>query len=120
MKTKDTTKSTILTITVGFLAIHLLFGREWAVYVSLVVGLIGIVSPFLSRKIEWVWTRMAKLLGYVVPNILLGIVFFLFLFPLAFAYRLFNKDPLLLSRSHDSYFRDVKQQVEKDSFEKTW
>jgi predicted membrane protein len=116
----DTSKSTMLTISMGFLLLYLIFDREWAVFVSLVVGLIGIVSPFLSRKIEWIWMKIAKVLGYIVPNILLSIVFYVFLFPLAFLSRLFSKDPLMLSDKHKSYFVDINEEVEKDSFEKTW
>jgi hypothetical protein len=33
---------------------------------------------------------------------------------------LFSKDPLMLSDKHKSYFVDINEEVEKDSFEKTW
>jgi hypothetical protein len=117
---KDTAKSTMLIISMGFLVLYLALDRQWAVYVSLAAGLTGIISPFLSRKIEWLWMKISKVLSYVVPNILLSIVFFVFLFPIALLYKLFNKDPLMLSRDRESYFIDTKPEVEKESLEKTW
>ena len=87
---EDKTKSTILVISMGFLILHIAFAWQWAVFVSLIVGLIGIVSSRFSKRIEWVWMKFAKLLGYIVPNILLSIIFFLVLTPISFLFRLFN------------------------------
>ena len=119
MKT-DTSKSTILIISMGFLVLYLALSWQWAVFVSLIVGIIGIISTFLSKKIEWVWMKIAQLLGCIFPNILLSIVFFLFLFPLALLSKLFTKDPLMLSRNYNSYFINVNKEMDKKSFEKTW
>jgi len=116
----DTSKSTILVISMGFLILHLAFSWQWAIVVSLVVGVIGIVSSYLSSKIEWAWMKLAQLLGYIVPNILLTIVFFLFLFPISLLSKLFTKDPLMLSNKYSSYFIDVNKEMNKKSFEKTW
>jgi hypothetical protein len=117
---KDTSRTTMLVISMGFLIMYLALGWKWAVYVSLGVGITGAASAYLSRKIEWAWMKLAKLLGYIMPNILLSIVFFLFLFPVALISRLFNKDPLKLSGKYKSYFTDVTVQMDKKSFEKTW
>jgi ABC-type dipeptide/oligopeptide/nickel transport system permease subunit len=94
----DTSKSTILVISMGFLVLHLLFSWQWAVLISLLVGVIGITSPYLSGKIESIWMKFAKILGYIIPNVLLSIVYYLFLFPISALSKLFNKDPLMLSR----------------------
>ena len=116
----DSSKTTVLVISMGFLAIYLIFGWKWAVYVSLSVGVLGIASTFISQKIEWAWMQLAKVLGYIMPNVLLSIVFFIFLFPMALLARLFSKDPLMLSNKHKSYFIDINAQMDKKSFEKIW
>ena len=117
---KDTSKSTILVISMGFLVLHLAFFWQWAVVVSLIVGVIGIVSSYLSNKIEWAWMQLAQLLGYIVPNILLSIVFFLFLTPISILFRLFNKDILMLSNEYDSYFIDIDKEIDNKNFKKVW
>ena len=110
----------MLIISMGFLVLYLIKEWHWAVIVSLSVGIIGIISPFLSRKIEWGWMKLGKLLGYIVPNILLSIVFYLVLFPLSLLSRIFSKDPLMLSKDHETYFVDVEKEMDRKDFEKIW
>jgi hypothetical protein len=117
---KDTSKSTMLIISMGFLILYLIKTWHWAVIVSLSAGMVGIVSPFLSRKIEWAWMKLGKLLGYIVPNILLSAVFYLILFPISLLARLSRKDHLMLSKEHDSYFVDLDKKRAREDFEKIW
>ncbi len=116
----DTSKSTILVITIGFLILYLLFSWQWALIVSLIVGLLGIVSNTLSRKIEWIWMKIAKILSYIIPSILLAIIFYFILFPLSLISKLFTKDPLMLSERHNSYFIDIEKSLDKKSMEQIW
>jgi len=113
-------KTTILVICMGFLVVYLKFHWQWSIITSLIVGIIGIASPFLSRQIEKLWMKLAEVLSYIIPNVLLTSVFFVFLFPIAIISRLFRKDPLMLRDSHKSYFIDVNKPVVKESFEKVW
>jgi hypothetical protein len=119
MKT-GTSKSTILVISMGFLMLYLVFAWKWPIYVSLIVGAIGIVSSYLSKKIEWIWMQISKVMEYIVPNLLLSIVFFLILFPISLLFKLFNKDSLMLSDKYKTYFVDINKEMDKKSFEKTW
>ena len=117
---RDTSKSTILVISMGLLVFYLVFAWQWAVIASLIIGVTGILSSYLSKKIEWGWMKVAKVLEYIVPNILLSIVFFLVLFPISMLFKLFNKDQLMLSEKYKSYFIDINKEMDKKSFEKTW
>ena len=117
---QDSSKATILIISMGFLAIYLLFSWYWAVIVSLIVGCIGILSSSLSKKIEWLWMKLAQVLGCIIPNILLTIVFFFLLFPISLIAKQFTKDPLMLSKKYNSYFLDTNNKMDKKSFKKTW
>lgn len=117
---KDQSRVVILVISMGFLVIYLKFHWQWSVLVSLIVGLIGIFSTYLSKQIEWLWAKLSQVLSYIVPNILLSLVFFIFLLPIALLSRLFKKDPLMLSNSYKSYFVDVNKTMDKKAFEKIW
>ena len=112
--------ATMLTICVGFLVIFMITDAPWALYVSLVIGLIGVFSDFLSQKITWFWMQLARVLSHIVPNILLTIVFFGILLPLAWLSRISNKDALMLKRRSASLFRDKNSTFEPSSFEKPW
>jgi hypothetical protein len=116
----NNSKSTILVIVLGFIVMHLLFAWEWAIIVSLVVGIFGISSEYISQKIEWIWYMITRVLQHILPNILLMLVFFLILFPLSILYKLFHRDLLMLSNKHNTYFVNVNKKVDKSSFEKSW
>lgn len=116
----EKSKSTVLVISMGFLILYLIFSWEWAVYVSLVVGIAGIISSYLSRIIEKAWMMLAKVLSYIIPSILLGIVYYLFLFPISLISKLFTKDPLMLSKRYNTYFVNINKEFDKENFKKIW
>ena len=120
MKKKDTSKSTILVISMGFLFLNLVFTWQWALYVSFGVGLIGIISVKLSQLVEKGWFGLSKILSYIIPTILVGVVFFLILFPISLIARIFTKDPLMLSNKYNSYFIPVSSTFDKENLKKTW
>jgi hypothetical protein len=120
-KIKTDPVKTMLTIAVGFLVIYMVSKQDWALWVSLSVGLIGILSPYLSRQIDWLWMKLAWLLSFIVPNILLSLIFYLFLFPIALLAKLFgNKDPLQLKKQPTTAYKEVNKTFDKAGFEKPW
>lgn len=112
---------TVLTIVIGFGIVFLITQNKYFLYVALGVGLLGLISSFIAKQIENLWSLLTKVLSYIVPNILLSIVFYLFLFPIALLSRLFSKkDPLKLKKSADSTFVEEERVFEKASFEQTF
>lgn len=124
---KSNPSQTMLTISMGFLILYV-YGLkslnnpfEWALMLSIGIGIIGIVSKQLSQKVEWLWMKLAWLLSYIVPNILLSIVFYVFLFPIATLSKLFaKKDPLKLKRQKGSLFADTNKCFDAKSMENPW
>lgn len=112
-------KSTVLVITTGFIIIY--FFTSWVIILiaAIVTGVLGF-SDRMSHLIHTAWMGLAKLLSYIIPNILLTLIFYLILFPLALLSRLKNKDPLMMSSTHSSYWNKDEQTPSKESFEKTW
>lgn len=117
---KNPTK-TVLIITVGFIIVFLLSKWPWAIYVALIVGVFGSFSDFASAKIDWAWMKLTSLLSYFIPNILLTIVFYLFLTPIALISHLFTKkDQLHLKNNEESLFNSNNKIYDHESFHKTW
>lgn len=112
---------TVLVITVGFLVVYAITRADGWLYASLIIGIAGILSGFLRKKIDWVWMKLTWILSLIVPNILLTIVFFVFLTPIALLSRLFGKkDQLSLKNTSASLFKDKGSPYTKESFEKSW
>lgn len=122
-ESKSTNASkTVLIITVGFLVLYFFSKQDVLQYIAIGVGLLGSVSDYLADKIDWLWTKLGWLLSLIVPNIIMTIVFYLILTPMAFLSRLFGKsDPMDLKNTQSSLFKDKeKTSFSKESFEKPW
>lgn len=119
-KNNNPTK-TVLTITVGFGIVFILTDLNWFLYASLTVGILGLISNKLAKAIDFLWIKLAKVLSLIVPNIILTVIFYLFLYPISILSKLFgSKDALHLKNKKDSLWNDRTQQLEKVSFEKMW
>ena len=118
---KNNPTSTILTIVVGFLIIYLITKSTWALYVSVSIGVLGLVSNTLARYINMGWMKIGWVLSLIIPNILLSVVYFLILTPIALLAKLFSKkDPLLLTNPKGTLFIEKNKSFEKSGFEKPW
>ena len=118
--TREKNLETILTISTGLLVFYLIYRVEELVIISVVLGMIGILFNFMGSKISCLWCKIAEVLGFVVQRILLTIVFYLLLFPIARLSKFFTKDPLRLSRNHDTFYSVRNANFSKCDFEKTW
>ena len=95
-------KSTILVIVVGFIIIYAYSKNFNFLKVSIIIGLLGVISDKASLFIDKIWFKISHILSLIIPNILLGLIFYLILFPIALLSRLFgNKDPLSLKNNQN-------------------
>jgi hypothetical protein len=110
---------TVLVITLGFTFVYWLTQHLLWLYLSMVTGALALLSSRIAQIIHSSWMKFAHLLGLLVPNILLTLVFFLFLWPIALLSRLFrSQDPLLIrSQNAVSLFRERNKTFEAIDFE---
>lgn len=120
-KIKSNSAKTVLTISIGFLVIAMIKQWDWAYKTALIVGLIGIFSDTLSKYIEMVWFKLSMILSYIVPNIVLGLLFYLFLFPLSILSKIFRKkDVLKLKNNMSSVYTVRNKEYDQSHFENMW
>jgi hypothetical protein len=119
---------TILVIVTGFLAIAwILFIKDYIkastvlAKIAVGIGLVSIFIPIAAKGIEWIWLKLAHVLGWINSKILLSLIFFLFLLPIALLSRLFTKDPLKLKGGEiKSMFTDRNHLYTKEDLENIW
>lgn len=117
---KSNPDKTILTISIGLIVVYYFSKVEAFLLVAIVIGLVGVFSHNLATKIEWFWMKLAQLLSYIVPNIILSIVFYFILTPIALLSRIGKKNPLQLKNTSDSVFIDRTSEIQPSDFEKVW
>ena len=88
MPERSKISESMLAITTGFVVLFLIFKATWLIVVAAVAGGIGLLSPWLSGWITKGWLKLAQALGWMNGRILLGLVFFVILTPVALLQRL--------------------------------
>ena len=114
-------KSTILVIVVGFIIIFAYSKNYNFLRISIIIGLVGVISDSASLIIDKIWFKISHILSLIVPNILLGLIFYLILFPISLLSRLFgNKDALNLKNNTKTLFINKNSIFKAKSFEQPW
>lgn len=110
----------ILVICIGFLVLFYFYEFNWCLYTSLIVGILSIISSFVADKIHLFWNKLSSVLGYIMPKVILTLIYFIFLTPVALIYRIKNKDNLQLKNNKKSMFNDRNHSYTNKDFETTW
>jgi hypothetical protein len=90
-------------------------GRQdnWAIglaVLGLVVGAAGLAVPAIMRPIFTGWMVAVFPIGWTVSRIVLGVVFFLVVTPIAFVFKLMGRDLLHRRRpAADTYWTEKRQ-----------
>lgn len=112
---------TNLTICVGFIVFYFISDNIFFLHATLTIGSLGLISGKINLLIEKFWFVLAKVLGYVVPNFLLGIIFYVILTPISLLSLLFNKRiQIKLKPTKSSQFMNVNKVFNSKSFENPW
>ena len=111
---------TCLVITIGLIAVWFFYKINILLMIALLIGGIGLFVNRWATIINWAWYKLAEGLGFVMSKVLLSLVFFLFLLPLAILYRLFNKDHLQLKKGADTYWKTRNHTYTKKDLENIW
>jgi predicted membrane protein len=113
--------SIILTMSMSLLIIHFITKWSWPVIASLVIGMIAILVPRAGSNIALGWKKITMLIGFILQRVVLILIFYIFLVPIAFASRLFRKrKSIQLSDEPSSTFIELNKSFDKREFEKPW
>ena len=111
---------TLLVLTGALIIVYWFLPKKIFLLIALIFIGIGVVSPFLSAKISWVWLKFAELLGSVMSKIILSIVYFVVLVPIALLHRVIKKNPLNLKRQEGSYYTERNKKYSPKEIENIW
>jgi len=119
--TKDQSRDTGMAMVLLFLILFASRKREGYLFVAIALHILNMTWPQVYRPIAVIWLWLSDLLGSVVSKVLLSVVFFLVVTPIAILRRLAGKDSLKLrafKASQDSAMLErnhtfVSQDLEK-------
>ncbi len=121
MASEEKSKAQLVIVT-GMLVLYFIFKKDWLLYIGLFVGLAGVFVPFIGDLIVKGWYKLAELLGYINSRILLSLIFFVVLFPVAVLARMGRGKNLLGLRKENrqSAFTERNHRYEAKDLKNVW
>ncbi len=91
----------------------------WPFIVMAIFWSIALVLPQILRPVNDIWIKIGNVLGFINSRIILGLMFFLMIFPIGMLLKLFGKDSMdrKLDKDADTY-RKVSRLRKKEHLEK--
>ncbi len=114
------TYKNILVLIAGFCVLQLLFHGKVFVTIALTVLILSAISEKAAVFIDKSWLWFGEKAGKVNAAILLFLVYYLILTPLAFLSRIGKKDPLQLKAPEKSNFILKHQRYSAKDLENPW
>jgi hypothetical protein len=93
---------TLALLAAACIACAMIFKAQAFAYVALGLLLLGLFFRWPAVKLAGAWLGFSAVLGAINSKILLTLVYYLVLTPIALLYRLTHRDPLSLKRAADS------------------
>ena len=120
VKNDPETPKTQLVMVTGFLVVAALLDSEIPAYFALFIGLTFLIIPAAGNALVFGWYKIAEVMSRIVNPIILGLMYFLFITPIALLFRLFGNDPLALKDQRGSIYDYHDKTYKKEDLEKPW
>jgi len=78
--------------------------RIWSIIISIIFLILGILNSKILTPLNTVWFKFGLILGKVVSPIVMGIVFFVVVTPIAIFMRILGKDLLNLKYNNNKSY----------------
>tara|TARA_B100000886_G_scaffold62688_1_gene38887 strand:+ start:6013 stop:6402 length:390 start_codon:yes stop_codon:yes gene_type:complete len=89
--------------------------RYWSLIVSLVFLILGVINSKILSPLNKLWFKFGIFLGRIVSPLVMGIIFFAVVTPIALIMKLLRKDVLNLKKNNKkkSYWVETKNRISK-------
>ena len=78
--------------------------RIWAIIISLIFLLLGLINSKLLNPLNQIWFKFGILLSKIISPIVMGTIFFLVVTPIGLLMKIFRKDLLNLKLNKDKTY----------------
>lgn len=116
------TYKTINVIALALLVAYFINNHILFLVISAVLLFNNLAFIRINKVISDYWLAFSRVMGSINSKIILSVIFYLFLTPIAFLYRIFNESKVRKFKlnTEDSYFEDATGVFDKASFKRQW
>ncbi len=84
--------------------------RIWALILSIIFLTLGLINSQILTPLNKLWFKFGILLGNIISPIVMGIIYFVVVTPIAFLLKVFQKDVLSLKKTKQaSYWKNKEK-----------
>ena len=119
---KDKLFEVLLTISTGLLVIYAypFKSHQTFLYCIIVFNILVLFITPIAKLVVYAWNKLSEILGMISSTILLSLIFFFFLSPIAILYRLLKKGKSKIKRNEKSMFIQRNYQYTTKDLEYPW
>ena len=86
----------------------------WSIIISVIFLILGLLNSIYLTPLNKLWFKFGILLGQIISPIVMGIVFFIVVTPIALFMKILNKDVLNLNKNNKkTYWIEYKNKSSK-------
>jgi hypothetical protein len=104
----------------GLMGVYLLKPNLYLLYTAFSLGVIFFLFPRIAFQIHRAWMGLGTGMGWIMSRLILGLLWFVIVTPIAAVYRMFGHDPLQLKNKSNSLFKTENKKFEPGDLENTW
>lgn len=93
---------------------------RWPWVVFAVLGAWGLIAPASLKPVYRTWMRFGLLMGTVMTPLVMGIVFFFVITPMAMALKLLGKDAMAREFNNEGSYRIISKSASADSLRRPY
>lgn len=101
---KIKTLETMLILAGALIVFNFIFELKILLYIAVGLILIGAFINPVAVFISKIWLKLSEWIGFIMSKVILTVIFFFFLLPIALLSRLFSKRDIILKRKNDTYY----------------
>jgi len=104
-----------------FLLILFIISKQFNfIYASITIGILSLLSDWFAEKITCIWKKIMRGFGFINSHLLLSIIFFVVLTPIAFLFKFFKGDILNLKKNENTYYKERNHLYSKKDLQNPW
>ena len=93
---------------------NLLFLAFFLIFLALIFLILGIINSTLLSPLNLAWFKLGLLMGKIVNPLIMGLLFFILITPIALITKLFGRDELRIKKKNVSTYW-VNKDIDKNS-----
>ena len=80
-------------------------------FISIIFFFLGIINSKFLTPLNKIWFKFGIILGYVISPIIMGLIFFMIVTPIAVLLKILGKDVLNLKKNNNKSYWIVKSKI---------